>query len=172
MEKEKRIGTYHATYQYGHPNVEEQNVGCFIVLYESGLIVRKGIIRSKELFRIPYEKIESVSTDIEKEWKGTRLAAGLIGGGFLLGPVGAAVGALLVGKKKKEHLGLVVRGQDREGNVVQIPIIFAPVQRSPKIKAKIEPKNSTDERNYHLNVSNLAHRYCGIQTKHASTLKQ
>lgn len=86
---------------------------------------------SGELFRIPYEKIESVTTDIEKEWSGTRLFAGLV----TLG-----IGALLVGKKKTEQIGLVVKGQDKEGNELHIPIVFAPVKSSAKIKAALDTK--------------------------------
>lgn len=128
-----RIGTFTGTYVTGHPNVEGRNISCFIVLFDNVLIVRtKRLIGQKELFRLPYEKIESVTTDIEKEWKGTRMAVGLIA----LGPIGA----LLFGKKKKEQLGLLVSGQDKDGNKVSIPIAFASVKRSSKIRDLIERK--------------------------------
>jgi hypothetical protein len=101
---------------------------------------RRQLFGEGKLFEIPYEKIESVSTNIGKEWKGTRMAAGLVGGGLLLGPVGAAVGALLAGKKKEEHVGLVVRGHDKDGNIVEVPIVFSPVRFSSKLKAEIDGK--------------------------------
>ncbi|WP_456396462.1 hypothetical protein, partial [Thermococcus sp.] len=116
------------------------NIPCFIELHENELIIKKrsswnwktGMKKaSGELFRIPYEKIESVTTDIEKEWSGARLVAGLV----TLG-----IGALLVGKKKTEQIGIIVRGQDKEGNLLQIPIVFSPVKSSAKIKAALDKK--------------------------------
>ena len=50
------------------------------------------------------------------------------------------VGGLLLGKKKTEQIGLVVKGQDKEGNELRIPIIFAPVKSSAKIKAVLDTK--------------------------------
>jgi hypothetical protein len=140
-ERGKAEKTFMATYKYGHPDVKGHDIPCFIKLYDDALVVRKRqLFGEGELFEILYDKVESVSTNIDKEWKGTRMAAGLVGGGLLLGPVGAAVGALLAGKKKEEHIGLVVRGQDKDGNIVQVPIVFAPVKFSSKIKAEIDGK--------------------------------
>ncbi len=129
--EEKQKHVFMVTYQYGHPNIGGRNIPCFLKLYDKELVVRRRqLFGEEELFRIPYEKIESVTTNIEKEWKGARLATGLV----LLGPLGA----LLFGKKKTEQLGLVVRGQDKEGNVVQIPIVFTPARFSSKIKALVD----------------------------------
>ena len=138
---EKLEFKFEGTYVTGYPGIVEEKVPCYIELYEHEVIIVKrrtswnwktGLKKaSGELFRLSYEKIESVTTDIEKEWSGTRLFAGLI----TLG-----IGALLVGKKKTEQIGLVVKGQDKEGNELRIPIIFAPVKSSAKIKAALDTK--------------------------------
>lgn len=125
--------TFMGTYLYGHPQVERQRINCFLKLKENELVViKQQLISGGELFRLPYEKIESVSTDIEKEWKGTRLALGWVA----LGPLGS----FLIGKKKREQLGIVVKGKDKEGNEVQIPIVFAPIKHSARIKGLLDQK--------------------------------
>ena len=132
-ERGKRLEEFLVTYQHGHPNVEGSNIPSVIQVFEKEFVVKRySLLRPAELFALPYEKIESVTTDIENEWKGTRMAVGLVA----LGPLGA----LLFGKKKTEQLGLVVRGKDGEGNTVQIPIVFAPAKSSGKIKAMIDQK--------------------------------
>ncbi|AJC72671.1 hypothetical protein X802_02820 [Thermococcus guaymasensis DSM 11113] len=139
---EKPEFKFEGTYVTGYPGVVEENVPCYIELYENEVVVKRrtsfswrtGLtMASGELFRIPYEKIDSVTTDIEREWSGKRLFAGFI----TLG-----IGALLIGKKKTEQIGLIVKGRDKEGNELQIPIVFAPVKSSAKIKAALDKKIS------------------------------
>ena len=139
---EKPEFKFEGTYLTGYPRIVEENVPCYIELYEDELVVKKRISwnpetglresSEKELFRISYEKIESVTNEIKKEWSKGEFFAGLMTFGI--------VGGLLLGKKKTEQIGLVVKGQDKEGNVLHIPIIFAPVKSSAKIKAALDTK--------------------------------
>lgn len=132
MGKEQKVrGTFMATYQYGHPNVKEYRIPCFIKVEDKELIVkRRALVHlgNPELFKIPYEKILSVSTDIDKDWSGgKRLAKDPSLRGAIFGA-------------RADCLGLTVKGQDKEGNAVQVPILFTHVQFSVKLKALIDRK--------------------------------
>lgn len=111
--------TLNVNYLGGHPDIDKQNVIGSLHFEEDELVFRSiGWISSgKRLFGLPYKKIISVTTDIEKDWSGMRMATGWL----FMGPIGA----MLFGKKKAEHLGVLVQGKDGEGNVVEIPIAFS-----------------------------------------------
>lgn len=136
IESVEKRHSYLATYQYGHPGVKPEpgashGISCFIIVddRESDLIVRRrSLLKDEELFRIPYEKIESVTTDINKDWSGSgRLPQDLSLRGMIFG-------------SKADCLGLTVRGKDKEGNVVPISILFTHVSMSTKVKARIDSK--------------------------------
>ncbi|MCL5982924.1 MAG: hypothetical protein M1571_10525 [Firmicutes bacterium] len=116
--------TLNVNYLGGHPNLVKQNVIGSLHFEEDELVFRStGLIGAgKKLFGIPYKKIISVTTDMEKDWSGMRLAAGWL----FLGPIGA----MLFGKKKTSHLGILVQGKDDEDNPVEVPIAFSLVYGS------------------------------------------
>ena len=111
-------------YLGGHPELIKQNVIGSLHFEEDELVFRQSgwIVSGKQLFGIPYEKIISVTTDMEKDWSGMRMAAGWL----FLGPIGA----MLFGKKKTSHLGILVQGKDGENNPVEVPIAFSIVYGS------------------------------------------
>ena len=126
--------TFMATYQYGHPNVKEYGLSCFIKLEDNELIVKKRALihfGDPVLFILPYEKIQSVSTDLDKDWSAQRT------------PEDRSLTGQLFGSRKN-CLGLTVRGKDKEGNAVQVPILFTHVQNSVKIKVFIDQKIADD----------------------------
>ena len=127
------LGGFSATYQGGHPDFGKSGINGGIRLTDGGLEFAKNTMwGTKKLFLISYDKIKSLTTDIEKEWSGTRLAVGWL----FLGPLGA----LFFGKRKTEQLGLVVEGTDSKNNLVEILIVFAPVEGSAKLKARLTEK--------------------------------
>ena len=135
------LGGVSATYQGGHPELTGINIKGYIRLTDNEFeFLKETFFGSKKLFSISFSKIKSVTTDIEKEWSGTRLAVGWL----FFGPLGA----MFFGKKKTEQLGLVVGGSDGEGNTVEIPVVFAPVgsgwkpsgAESTKLKALLNEK--------------------------------
>jgi len=118
---DRRLGV---NYLGGHPELVKQNVLGLLDFQEDELVFRGigWIVYRPELFRLPYKKIISVTTDMEKDWSGMRMAAGWL----FLGPIGA----MLFGKKKTAHLGILVQGKDDEDNPVEVPIAFSVLSES------------------------------------------
>lgn len=122
-----KVKTFTGIYVSGYPGLED-NIPCFINLDDKEIVVtRKNRVL---LFKIPYEKVESVSVDIQKEWSGGRMALGLL--------VAGPLGLVLFGKKKQKFFGILVRGKDKEGNIVKIPIAFKKVGKDKLLKKEIE----------------------------------
>ena len=121
-------------YLGGHPELVKQNVIGSLRFEEDELVFRSvgWIMSGKKLFGIPYKKIISVTTDMEKEWTGMRMAAGWL----FLGPIGA----MLFGKKKTSHLGILVQGKDDEDNPVEVPIAFSLVYGSMVTNEEVKIK--------------------------------
>jgi hypothetical protein len=115
-----------AKYIGGHPNIADSFIDCFIIIQDDGIVIER-IPEYSELFKLPWEKIDSITTDIKSDWKGTNLAAGWL----LLGPIGS----MLMGKSTQEQLGVVVKGKDGNGDPVKVPIAFDSVKNIVKIKA-------------------------------------
>lgn len=124
-------------YLGGHPELVKQNVfGTlsfeeYAVAFHSNTLSGFGL--GRKMFAIPYEKIISVTTNIEGDWSGMRLATGWL----FLGPIGA----MLFGKKKTAHIGILVQGKDSDGNPVDVPIAFSMApgtfQTNEEVKTKI-----------------------------------
>lgn len=114
-----------AKYLGGHPSIPTGNTDCFISTQEDGILVEK-VPEYTELFRLPWEKIDSVTADIKSDWNGANLAAGWL----LLGPIGS----MLMGKRTQEEFGIVARGKDGNGSPVKVPIAFGSVKNMTKIK--------------------------------------
>jgi hypothetical protein len=113
-----------AKYLGGHPSNPDGSTDCFISAQEDGILVEK-VPEHTELFRLPWEKIDSVTTDIKSDWNGARLAAGWL----LLGPIGS----MLIGKRTQEEFGIVARGKDGNGSLVKVPIAFGSVKNITKL---------------------------------------
>jgi len=113
----------------GHPSFPETSIDCFIAVQEDGFLVEK-VPEYAELFKLPWEKIDSFTTDIKSDWSGINLATGWL----LLGPIGS----MLIGKSTKEQLGIVVKGKDGKGNPVKVPIAFDSVKNIAKIKEALD----------------------------------
>lgn len=144
-EQSKRRGTFGATYIFGHPNVTASNISVNIVLYENELAVRSkaGLGEGSELFTIPYEKIGSASIlDITKEVKKPKNYNANFGTGIPDLSNWVNQNTSLFDKKniKGETLQIVALGQDKNGNRVEVPIMFGFVSNGIKLKAFLDQK--------------------------------
>lgn len=116
-------------YMYGYPNIKKNNTEVRLVLEDDGLVIYN-ILHNEFLFKIPYEKIENVSLDIKNEWDGWKMAEGLL----IAGPIDM----LLLGKKDENLFSIMVRGMDKNGNSVKIPVIFKDVQKPLLLKEELD----------------------------------
>ena len=143
-EQSKRRGTFGATYLFGHPSVAKSKIPVNIVLYENELVVRNknGLVEGPVLFNISYEKIGSASIlDITKEVKMPKhidFGAGALG----VPDVGNWALQNAPHSKKKdikgETLQIVALGKDKNGNTVEVPILFGFVSNCIKLKTLLD----------------------------------
>ncbi len=116
-------------YMYGYPNIKKNNTEVRLVLEDDGLVIYN-ILHNEFLFKIPYEKIENVSLDIKNEWDGWKMAEGLL--------IASPIDMLLLGKKDENLFSIMVRGMDKNGNSVKIPVIFKDVQKPLLLKEELD----------------------------------
>lgn len=142
-EQSKRNGTFGATYLFGHPNVKANKVPVNIVLYENELVVRSKVALGEgpALFNIPYEKIGSASIlDLAKEVRKPKSYDAFSGTGIpdLSNWVKQNTSFFERKDVKGETLQIVALGQDKNGNRVEVPIVFGFVSNCIKLKTLLD----------------------------------
>ncbi len=141
--------TFSGIYISGFPKLNITNISCIINLTEKEIVVTH---KNKTIFKIPYEKINRIVTKTEKtQTLGSVLAnilfplflfvlflglTGIIGG--ILGIILGVILVAFFGNPKRKSFIIYVEGKDKEGNKVEIPIVFKNIKKDSLLKREIE----------------------------------
>ncbi len=121
---------YTGIYLKGYPGLGKENFKCNITFGQNELNVSEYYSQeSKIIFSIPYDKIENFTVESKKEFDGKKSALGF----FLLG----GIGALAMSQKVQKIFTFIVKGKDKEGNIVKIPIYFANIKNDIDFKEEL-----------------------------------
>jgi hypothetical protein len=121
----KQKASFSGLYIYGHPNVKGNNIGVWIVLYENELAVKQKMVEDNILFKLPYEKIESVNVLDSKKMDVSGFVPGVM--------------RLFDGRKiKGVVLEIIALGKDKNNNIVKIPILFGDIRACLKLKTVLD----------------------------------
>lgn len=127
-----------ALYLGGHPDVKGTELRCTIALYKDQLIVNNvgGI-----LFTLNYDKIVGVRIiDLPKKVKKQYMADVGISSVDNAAHMYNTLSDLFTKDPKADALAIIALGKDKDGNSVNVPIVFTSVQKCKKLKEKLDEK--------------------------------
>lgn len=126
------IKYFSGVYLKGYPGLIKEYFNCNIVFTKYEIMILdyyKPFLKSEIIFHIPYEKIEDIIIETKKEFDGKSAALGF----FYLG----VIGALAMSQKIQKIITLIVKGKDKNGNDIKVPIYFADIKKDIEFKEEL-----------------------------------